>query len=712
MDTHNDYKDGALTDDDEEPSGDGRRTTASPPTSGTVKSDGILPTTHTTTSPHKRNAKRVMCVKCELSVSKVYWKRHITTKKHLSSSINPRPPVPSRCDMESPSVSSDFPKTNSGESGPVPPKISRVVVREEKDMKDVAVDLSHSRIETQTSQQHPGGSPSVSTDLPKMHSGGQLWEEKDMKDVAVDLSHSRIETQTSQQHPGGSPSVSTDLPKMHSGGHLSGGESGPFPPTISSAVPETVESDSASAPARPCIDCGKQEERNAISSRPRLTVDTEAVNEGTPKTCQPILLTLLGLQTKQTSSLVATNSQNIHNGGHLSDGQPSASPPKITPVAEEGQRDTRKQEGLCAPSLQVKTKQRRAYFQPRERIENLSSQGNEKVCANRLLEEIVSLRSTMSKEIERRAVNSYNAYYETMAKLGDFCTEQLLNDVRTLEEYVKRMEAVEDLVKTLTFRTLQNDTHVLHELLNAMRILVRICEKQRLHKEAHALELSLELILRRRNYILNVSVPTGSAPPYDSFPCENCYMTYSSVFIMSWLDYLMNHARSSETSDGNAEEMGFESRLCRRSCSLYFDTSPRSDHLVEGVLYPMGVPYVSGPEGGPPYSANPRHLAFSENDELEYVHEASRRVLDTLSAVKDDGNGPIAPWAGIRLAESVTNLLSARRSFGFDMDCVDDAEVNRCRSQLSAVLESYGSEIIDEAFVCQFLGSGNRSLVT
>ncbi|KAG8325144.1 hypothetical protein J6590_075300 [Homalodisca vitripennis] len=92
----------------------------------------------------------------------------------------------------------------------------------------------------------------------------------------------------------------------------------------------------------------------------------------------------------------------------------------------------------------------------------------------------------------------------------------------------------------------------------------------------------------------------------------------------------------------------------------------------------MGVPYVSGPEEGPPYSATSRHLAFSENDELEYVHEASRRVLDTLSAVKDDGNGPIASWAGIRLAESVTNLLSARRSFGFDMDCVDDAEVNRC----------------------------------
>ncbi|KAG8325143.1 hypothetical protein J6590_075299 [Homalodisca vitripennis] len=484
MDMHNDYKDGALAD-DEEPSEDGRRTTASPPTSGTVKSDeilrnylsagnDILPTTHTTTSLHKRNAKRVMCVKCELSVSKTYWKRHITTQKHLSSNINLRPPVPSRCGMESPMhqqqhqqgsplVSSDFPNMNSGESGPVPPKISRVVV----------------------------------------------GEEKNIKDVAVDLSHSRIETQTPQQHPWGSPSVPTDLPKMHSGGHLSGGGSGPFPPTISSAVAENVEGGSASAPARPCIDCGKQEERSAISSRPRLTVGTEAVNEGTPNPYQPMLLTLLGLQTKQISSS------------------------KITPVVEEWQQDTRKQEGLCAPSLQAKTKQRRAYFQPRERIENLSSHGDEKECANCLLEEIVSLRSTMSKEIEQRAVNSYNAYYETMAKLGDFCTEQLLNDVRALEEYVKRMEAVEDLCENMSHdsNAIENETVVrcdknvlrvigeIDELLNAIRILVRICEKQRLHKEAHALELSLELILRRRNYILNVSVPTESAPPYDSFPC-------------------------------------------------------------------------------------------------------------------------------------------------------------------------------------------------
>lgn len=207
-------------------------------------------------------------------------------------------------------------------------------------------------------------------------------------------------------------------------------------------------------------------------------------------------------------------------------------------------------------------------------------------------------------------------------------------------------------------------------LLTAMRILTRTSERQRLHAQTHALEFSVELLLRRRNYILNVSlvVGTNQPPPYDLFPCENCHITYPSVFIMSWLEHILKSASIDYTS------------LCSRSCSQIFGEPVRSDQVYEGALYPMGSPFVAGPFRGPPRLGD----ALSELDEVELVCRCLGLVVTTLRTTAFTE----CP-ADTKLAESAYDLLNSRRNFGFDMDCVQDPQVNQCKLQLMKVLDSY-----------------------
>lgn len=235
----------------------------------------------------------------------------------------------------------------------------------------------------------------------------------------------------------------------------------------------------------------------------------------------------------------------------------------------------------------------------------------------------------------------------------------------------------------------------LDDILTSLRLLTRTCEKQRLHDPAHAFELCLEIVLRRRNYILNVSSIAGTGPPYDVFPCENCSITYPTTFLLTWLDYIISSRNDSDTDDTHASS----SLLCRRSCSLYFGAPRTVDHLADGVLYPMGVPYVSGPIG-----VAPRLVSFNvtaelpltadrlvgECDEIDRLYATLNAVRNRLSA--DDRS----------LTEALMSLLRARRYFGFDMDCLNDADVNASRLRLSELLHAYDKRLLNESFFGRF----------
>lgn len=265
--------------------------------------------------------------------------------------------------------------------------------------------------------------------------------------------------------------------------------------------------------------------------------------------------------------------------------------------------------------------------------------------------------------------------------------------------------------------------HVVEELddiLAALRLLIRACEKLKLHDPVHALELSLEVALRRRNYILNVSSVSGIGPSYDIYPCENCYMTYPTAYLVSWLEYILKDEEAPidiDIDDGNvsccsnsnapvcsvrSSKSSSSSLLCRRTCSLYFDTRPRDDQLADGVLYPMGAPYVSGPKGDPPpYSSIQQPGAVGELYEVDCLYRTLCFVRKRLGlAVSGDGSAIVRCSGGsdTALADSLKNLFYTRRHFGFDMDCVCSADVDTGRSRLSEVLYSYDSRVLVETF--------------
>lgn len=244
-------------------------------------------------------------------------------------------------------------------------------------------------------------------------------------------------------------------------------------------------------------------------------------------------------------------------------------------------------------------------------------------------------------------------------------------------------------------------------LLAALRLLIRTCEKQSFHIQTHALTFSLEIILRRRNYILNVSSSNMDSPPYERYPCENCHITYPTSFLMSWLDYLLQKAASFDQPERNAkgveEEAGrdeeIDNSLCNQSCLILFGSMSGGvngiHRMVEGVLYPMGAPFVAGPIASPPSTYSTSLLG--EFDELKLVLDTLRLVVNKLytnDMRRDKSHGS----ADICLAESVLNLIEARRYFGFDMDCVNDVKVNACRSHLFDVLETYESQVLVETF--------------
>lgn len=241
--------------------------------------------------------------------------------------------------------------------------------------------------------------------------------------------------------------------------------------------------------------------------------------------------------------------------------------------------------------------------------------------------------------------------------------------------------------------------HVVEEiddLMTALRFLVRTCESRGFHCETHALELALELLLRRRNYILNVTSNLGRGPPpYDSFPCETCYITYSTVFIMSWLEYVLNLARDSAGVCNADTGVQLNTALCKRSCAEHFGTPVLADHLTDGVLYPIGVPYVPGPKREPPDDMLNKLTGRKpgEFDEIRYVRDTVGLVLERLDAeettVHDrDGEEGSTYSEDRHLAETVFKLLDARRHFGFDMDCVSDEDVERYRKVLVGELKS------------------------
>lgn len=251
----------------------------------------------------------------------------------------------------------------------------------------------------------------------------------------------------------------------------------------------------------------------------------------------------------------------------------------------------------------------------------------------------------------------------------------------------------------------------LDDILTALRLLIRACEKRKLHDPTHALELSLELVLRRRNYILNVSSVVGTGPPYDVFPCENCCITYPSAFLLSWIEFIIkddmlkmdnaDHRNSETPIDEPCSSTSSSSLLCKPTCALYFGTRPRADHIVDGVLYPMGAPYVSGPKGYPPYASSSLDLhsisttnrLIGECDEIDCLLRTVTFVGKCLKGhAETNGSGDLT------LAESLIALLYARYHFGFDMDCVRSAEVDSCRRRLSESLHSYDSKLLDETF--------------
>lgn len=239
--------------------------------------------------------------------------------------------------------------------------------------------------------------------------------------------------------------------------------------------------------------------------------------------------------------------------------------------------------------------------------------------------------------------------------------------------------------------------HVVQELdclLAAIRLLVRACERRRLHRQMHALQLSCELMLRRRNYILNVQLllPGGSeeAPAYNSFPCENCYFTYPTVHVMSWLAYILRSATDGLTIDPPSH------LLCNQSCALTFGTPPLADIAAEGALYQLGAPFVAGPRAAPPEIVR----ETSESAEIEYVREALLFVLKSLSpdGATDGSTKEEIVTAERDLVECISRLLDCRRHFGFDMDCVHDPHIELCRAQLSSCLQSYESRLVSDMF--------------
>lgn len=233
----------------------------------------------------------------------------------------------------------------------------------------------------------------------------------------------------------------------------------------------------------------------------------------------------------------------------------------------------------------------------------------------------------------------------------------------------------------------------INDILTAVRLLIRTCERCKLHRETHALEICLELMLRRRNYILNVSFVTNENYGYDSFPCDNCSITYPTVFLIYCLDRMLAN------SDGSCDY----SSLCRRSCSIVFDTPPQIGHIMEGVLYPMGEPYVAGPSYSAPATAAAVHTTpyrlLDECDETKSVFETFRYVASRFGVANTNDGGSTSCFsttAVTTLAECLTNLLAARRNFGFDMDCIYDADVERCRTLLSVALHSYNDNVLGE----------------
>lgn len=254
-------------------------------------------------------------------------------------------------------------------------------------------------------------------------------------------------------------------------------------------------------------------------------------------------------------------------------------------------------------------------------------------------------------------------------------------------------------------RTVLRVVEELDDLLMAFRLMIRSCERHKLHGETHALELSAEILLRRRNYILNVS---SSSRRYDSFPCESCHITYPTTFIMSWLKHILSTLYDDESS--STQTLRYPS-LCKNTCSLYFDTPINTDHMIERSLYPLGLPYTPGPVNKPP---SPSLLHFpkstilhntriGECDETEYVYKTLRFVSKRLRKIKDlqinDNKLRKKVYAiDIGLAESAGKLLRSRRHFGFDMDCVNNTKVNSCRARFSEVLLSYGTKTLEEIF--------------
>lgn len=217
----------------------------------------------------------------------------------------------------------------------------------------------------------------------------------------------------------------------------------------------------------------------------------------------------------------------------------------------------------------------------------------------------------------------------------------------------------------------------------ALKTLTRTCERRTLHRESHLLDLSSELLLRRRNYIMNVS---GS--PFDSYPCENCFITYPTAFVVSWLYYLLK-------LPADRDDDFIAAGLCKRSCSYHFATTAQTVHLTEGVLYPMGAPFVAGPLTGPPDCEGASSISVvDELDELQHVTGALRLVVRAMRNHHSPDSS--VGSADIDLAESVTKLLESRRHFGFDMDCVRDPNVALCRARMFETLYSYDSRVAAE----------------
>lgn len=243
----------------------------------------------------------------------------------------------------------------------------------------------------------------------------------------------------------------------------------------------------------------------------------------------------------------------------------------------------------------------------------------------------------------------------------------------------------------------------LNSILIALRMLIKTCENHRLHRQAHALELSLELMLRRRNYILNIySISAGSGSLYGEFPCENCYITYPSVFVMSWLDYILKSAVSVNVN--GYEKIDCEpptDHLCNSSCRLKFGASARADHRPEGALYPMGAPFTAGPSDRPPAVSQ----QLSEFDEVGYVRNTLSLVLKSLESEYANTKTSVE----VELLECILKLLECRRHFGFDMDCVRDIQVEMYSTQLSNCLQSYDSRVLVETFDRSIFGQQTKS---